>query len=258
MKMTKDILITFQMLLDNQGCLTVHQISQVMRISRGQAKQIMEDCVYWLGKRGVRLKDEREKRSVQMLPEGLAQLKSILRSVSEEDYYYSFFERRKYIVFKLFANSFITNYQICELFEISRNTCIADMTAISRFLRDNGFETRIVSNNKGYMLAGNEAEIRRMIPFYISLIPAFSAEKEQIRYHVAEENLFPLYGFDYEKIMERADKLERVIHEKLYRIPDFKVRYMAGSQVCYREQWCIQKFRWCQRGGAGKKGEFKF
>lgn len=213
MKMTKDILIAFQMLLDNQGCLTVHQLSQFMRISRVQAKQIIEDCVYWLGKRGVRLKDEREKRSVQMLPEGLAQLKTILRSASEEDYYYSFFERRKYIVFKLFSCSFITNYQICELFEISRNTCIADMTAISRFLIDNGFETRIVSNNKGYMLAGNEAEIRRLIPFYISLIPVFSAEKEQIRYHVEEENLFPLYGFEYEKIMERADRLERVSNE---------------------------------------------
>ena len=90
--------------------------------------------------------------------QAVADMPVCLLQMCIRDSYYSFFERRKYIVFKLFANSFITNYQICELFEISRNTCIADMTAISRFLRDNGFETRIVSNNKGYMLAGNEAE----------------------------------------------------------------------------------------------------
>lgn len=213
MKMTKDILIALQMLLDNQGCLTAHQLSQVMRISRGQAKQIVEDCVYWLRKKEVQLQDEKEKRSVRLMTEGLGELKKKLGTITAEDYCYSFFERRKYIVFKLFANAYITNYQICETFEISRNTCIADMTAISRFLRDSGFQTRIVSTNKGYTLAGEEIEIRRLISFYISLIPVFSVEKEPIKYHVAERNLFPLYGFDYEKIIERADRLVRISKE---------------------------------------------
>ena len=154
MKIARDILIAFQLLSDNMGCLTVHQLSQVMRVSRTQAKQIIEDCIYWLEKRGVVLKDEREKRTVSVPPEGLEQLRELLKNISEKEYYYSFFERRKYIVFKLLTNHFITNYQICEMFEISRNTCIADMTAISRFLKNNGFQLRITSNKKGYMLAG--------------------------------------------------------------------------------------------------------
>ncbi|WP_303620660.1 hypothetical protein, partial [Hungatella hathewayi] len=152
MKIARDILIAFQLLSDNMGCLTVHQLSQVMRVSRTQAKQIIEDCIYWLEKRGVVLKDEREKRTVSVPPEGLEQLRELLKNISEKEYYYSFFERRKYIVFKLLTNHFITNYQICEMFEISRNTCIADMTAISRFLKNNGFQLRITSNKKGYML----------------------------------------------------------------------------------------------------------
>lgn len=213
MKIARDILIAFQLLSDNMGCLTVHQLSQVMRVSRTQAKQIIEDCIYWLEKRGVVLKDEREKRTVSVPPEGLEQLRELLKNISEKEYYYSFFERRKYIVFKLLTNHFITNYQICEMFEISRNTCIADMTAISRFLKNNGFQLRITSNKKGYMLAGKESEIRRLIPYYISLIPIFSSEEEAPLYHIDEEILFHLYGFDDVQIRKRADRLETASKE---------------------------------------------
>ena len=91
MKIARDILIAFQLLSDNMGCLTVHQLSQVMRVSRTQAKQIIEDCIYWLEKRGVVLKDEREKRTVSVPPEGLEQLRELLKNISEKEYYYSFF-----------------------------------------------------------------------------------------------------------------------------------------------------------------------
>lgn len=213
MKIAKDILIAFQILSDNMGCLTVHQLSQMMRISRTQAKQIVEDCIYWLEKKGVPLKDEKEKRTVAVSTDGLVQLRELLKNISQKEYYYSFFERRKYIVFMLLTKRFVTNYQICETFEISRNTCIADMTAISRFLKENGFQAKITSNNKGYMLAGREVEIRRLIPYYISLIPVFSSEEDAFLYHVDEEILFRLYGFDDGKIRKWADRLVAASNE---------------------------------------------
>ncbi len=72
-----------------------------MRVSRTQAKQIIEDCIYWLEKRGVVLKDEREKRTVSVPPEGLEQLRELLKKYFRKRVLLFVFERRKYIVFKL-------------------------------------------------------------------------------------------------------------------------------------------------------------
>ena len=72
-----------------------------MRVSRTQAKQIIEDCIYWLEKRGVVLKDEREKRTVSVPPEGLEQLRELLKNISEKEYYYSFLKEESILFFKL-------------------------------------------------------------------------------------------------------------------------------------------------------------
>ena len=104
------------------------------------------------------------------------------------------------------------------------------------------------------MLAGKESEIRRLIPYYISLIPIFFIRRRgTLVSYIDEEILFHLYGFDDVQIRKRADRLETASKELGHKLSlQSAVNISLAVELIARR---IRQGHYVERGQSVKRAE---
>lgn len=204
MKLNRNILTALQILIDNGGTLTGLDLKNALQIPKSAAQSVLTDCVLWLNGAQIQCREKMKRKAIVIPPDEIKTLCETLEGLTFSDYDFSKIERRKYLLLKLLENRYLINEQICEVFGISRNTCIADISSTTRFLEENGFALRVESSNQGYALRGEELEVRRLILCCISMI---DENYETADCRVNESYFFGLFGLDYKRLYNRAENL---------------------------------------------------
>lgn len=204
MKLNRNILIALQILIDNGGTLTGLDLKNALQISKSAALSVLTDCVFWLNDAQIQCREKVKRKSIVIPSDEIKTLCGTLEGLTFSDYDFAKLERRKYLLLKLLENRYLINEQICGVFGISRNTCIADISSTTRFFEENGFALRVESSNQGYALRGEELEIRRLILCCISMI---DENYEAAGCRVNENYFFGLFGLNYKRIYDRAESL---------------------------------------------------
>ena len=162
MKLNWNIAVGLQILLDNNGCLTFKEIVKNLEISKAQAYDLLTTCRYYLKEKGIPVFSP--KNGVLLLDaESQKQLQNLLYNVASLEREFPRDGRKRYLFFRLWHMAHLKNHQICKELDVSRNTCINDIAALSAELRQAGFDICVSSSANGYALSGNEAVLRKAL-----------------------------------------------------------------------------------------------
>ena len=207
MKLNKEMIQVFELALESGRGIVAADLMRLMQVSKSTAYALLDSCKYWLHQKGVAIDRVKNKKSLLLSEEAQKQTQALLNAITPADYDYSAAERRLYYFFLLTEQKYLKIHQICELFGISRNTCIADIPEINKLLQR--FEVKISSSSSGYTLCGREYDIRRAILYFVSMLESLGHSNRGSGGQRRSSYIYSLYGLQYHRILGRIDRLQQ-------------------------------------------------
>ncbi|MDP4109919.1 MAG: PTS sugar transporter subunit IIA [Bacillota bacterium] len=204
MRLDREISASLQILIENNGYLTATDLIKFLGVPKSTAYDLLTACGAFLSDKGLTPHKPRSKRVIRLPLAELSEIKKILDNPVPEEYDYSISERRLYILLRLIEGKETKNHSVCDLFRISRNTCISDILAVNKKIAENGFNVLVSSSSNGYVLSGSEHEIRRIAFWAVTEMLYRNPLDSDCSMRMPGSHKYVLYGYDYVKLKKTA------------------------------------------------------
>lgn len=205
MKLNWDLAVGLQILLESNGSLTSQELMNHLGISKTQAYDRLSMCRYYLKGKGIPFFTPKRKGTIQLDLDAQKQLRNLLFNIASLEREFPAAGRKRYLFFELWRVPYLKNHQICSALDISRNTCINDMTALSEELQQTGFNVGVSSSVNGYALRGDEASLRKALVWELSHVGCWTHPGES--YPLNSRIGYAYYGLPYKDICGTAEVL---------------------------------------------------
>ena len=240
MKLNWDLAVGLQILLENNGSLTCQELMSHLGISKTQAYDRLVMCRYYLKERGIPFFTPKRRGTIQLDADAQKQLWDLLRGIGSLEREFPAAGRKRYLFFELWRTPYLKNRQICSALDISRNTCINDMTALSEELRQAGFNAGVSSSVNGYALCGDEASLRKALVWELSYVGCWTHPGED--YPLSSRIGYAYYGLPYEEICATADRLAATAVRMDIYLTGQSCFLIAGVLLLWMERWRRGKY----------------